>query len=209
MDDKCLGGRLRGGVRPPLNVGGKLSCAELKQAAAAESHPKVRERILIVRHVLAGNSVPQAGEVFSLSERQIRVWIHRYNQEGLSGLRDRAKPGQPTHLKPELVEAFKARIEAGAKPGDGVCVLRGQDIQRILREAFQAEYSLVGVYTLLHRLGFSSLVPRPRHPKTNPETQANFKKTLTPVWKPSGAGTRTSVSKSGSKTKHASGSKAR
>jgi len=202
-------GRLREGVRPTLQVGGKLSCAELKQAAAAERHPKVRERILIVRHVLAGNSVPQASEAFSLSDRQIRVWIHRYNREGLPGLRDRPKPGQPAHLKPELVEAFKARIEAGARPGDGVCVLRGQDIQRILREGFQAEYSLVGVYTLLHRLGFSSLVPRPRHPKTNPEAQADFKKTLTPAWKRSGASTRKSVSRSGSKTKRASVSKGR
>ncbi len=202
-------GRLRGGVRPALKVGGKLSCAELKRAAGAEIHPKVRERILIVRHVLAGNSVPAASGAFSLSERQIRVWIHRYNREGVSGLRDRAKPGQPIHLKPELVEAFKARIEAGARPGDGVCVLRGKDIQRALRDEFQAQYSLVGVYTLLHRLGFSSLVPRPRHPKTNPEAQADFKKTSAAVWTRSGASTRTSVSKSGSKTKRVSVSKAR
>lgn len=196
-------------MRPLLKVGGKLSCAELKQLAAGEAHPKVRERILIVRHVLAGNSVPQASEAFSLSERQIRVWIHRYNREGLSGLRDRAKPGQPTHLKPELVEAFKARIENGPRSGDGVCVLRGKDIQRLLREEFQAKYSMVGVYTLLHRLGFSSLVPRPRHPKTNPQAQSDFKKNLTPVWKHSDASTRTNVSRSGSKTKRASANKVR
>ena len=192
-----------------LKVTGTLSVVDLKRAAAAESHPKVRERILIVRHVFAGNSVPQTSMAFSLGERQIRVWIHRYNREGLAGLRDLPKPGQPAHLKPERIAAFKARIEAGATPGDGVCVLRGKDIQRLLRKEFEAVYSLDGVYALLHRLGFSALVPRPRHPKTDPEAQAAFKKTFEPAWKRSNAPMRTNASKSGSKMKRVSASKAR
>jgi transposase len=196
-------------VGSALKVIATLSAVDLKHAAAAESHPKIRERILIVRYILAGNSIPQAGAAFSLKERQIRVWVHRFNCEGLAGLRDRIKPGQPVRIKPERIAAFKARIEAGAQPSDGVCVLRGKDIQRILRDEFQAIYSLDGVYALLHRLGFSSLVPRPRHPKMNPEAQAEFKKTSAPVWKHASVLIRTSASKSGSKTKRVSASKAR
>lgn len=169
----------------------------------------MRERILIIRYILAGNSVQQASAAFPLSERQIRVWIHRYNRDGLQGLLDRPKPGQPTHLKPEFVEAFQARIDAGATDKDGVCVLRGTDIQRLLRDEFQAEYSLDGVYALLHRLNFSSLVPRPRHPKSNPETQVDFKKTSGVAWRHSDAVTRTSASKSGSKMRRASANKGR
>lgn len=140
-----LGEIVRSVVGGALKVAGTLSPAELKRAAGVEPHPKVRERILIVRHVLARNTVPHTSAAFSLSERQIRVWIHRYNKEGLAGLRDRPKPGQPVHLKPQLLAAFKARIAAGATTQDGVCALRGKDIQRVLREEFQAPYSLDGV----------------------------------------------------------------
>jgi len=38
-------------------------------------------------------------------------------------------------------------------------------------------YALSGLYGLLHRLGYSWLVPRPRHPKADPAAQAAFKKT--------------------------------
>jgi hypothetical protein len=49
------------------------------------------------------------------------------------------------------------------------------------------------IYRLLERHGWRKLVPRPRHPKANPEAQAVFKKTVgaivkTPRWsEPSGA----------------------
>ena len=192
-----------------LKVAGELSVADLKNAANTERHPKVRERILIVRAILGGSTVPEAGAAFSLSERQIRTWVHRYNQDGLAGLRDRPKPGQPVHLKSEFLNAFKARIDAGATPADQVCVLRGKDIQRILREEFHAEYSVDGVYALLHRLGFSSLVPRPRHPKTDPDAQSVFKKTSEIAWALGKAPNPANRSKFGSKTKRVSANKAR
>jgi transposase len=192
-----------------LKVGGSLSADELKRLAASETHLKVRERILIVRYVLMGNTIPQTATVFPLSERQIRVWIGRYNTEGLAGLKDRPKPGQPVRLKPEFMESFKARLDAGPRIEDGVCVFRGKDLQRILRSEFQAEYSLDGVYALLHRMSYSSLVPRPRHPKADPGAQAAFKKTSVPSWRATKPPMPARTLKSGSRTKRASVSKAR
>ncbi|MEY8690082.1 MAG: winged helix-turn-helix domain-containing protein [Leptothrix sp. (in: b-proteobacteria)] len=46
----------------------------------------------------------------------------------------------------------------------------------MLRQEFGAEYSLSGVYALLHRLGLSNLVPRPQHPRSSEAAQAAFKK---------------------------------
>ena len=43
------------------------------------------------------------------------------------------------------------------------------DARRIIEGEFGVKYSLPGVYVLLHRLGLSSLVPRPRHKKNDPE----------------------------------------
>jgi len=56
------------------------------------------------------------------------------------------------------------RVRQGARPEDGVSVLRGPDFQRILQREFHAQVSLGGTYYILHKLDFSSLMPRPQHP---------------------------------------------
>jgi len=80
----------------------------------------------------------------------------------MGGLFDRPRPGQPTKLARWQEAAFLARLEAGPRPADGVSVLHGEDIRRILEREFGAVYSLDSVYKLLHRLGYTPLRPRPR-----------------------------------------------
>ena len=154
-----------------------------------------------------GRTVPEAANALGMSERQVRNWVHRYNAEGVAGLGDRPRPGQPPHLTVDQVERFKERIRKGARPEDRVCALRGMDVRRILQEEFEAQYSLPGVYFLLHRLEFSSLVPRPKHEKADEKVQAAFKKTSPSVSKRSRRNIPTRGSRSGSKTKRVSASK--
>jgi transposase len=160
----------------PLTVHINLSPNELAKIANKEPNPRVRQRLLAMRMVVMGNNVPQAAKAVGLKQRQTRNWIHRFNAEGVDGLRDRPRPGQPAKLSRQKEQAFRERIEKGAGPKDANCNLRVKNIQRILREEFGADYCLGGTYFLLHRLGFSSLVPRPRHPHADQQAQAEFKK---------------------------------
>ena len=153
-----------------------LSPDELAKFAKKEPNPRVRQRLLAVRLVVMGNNVPQAAKAVGLKQRQTRNWIHRFNAKGINGLRDRPRPGQPVKLPPQKEQAFRERIEKGAIQKDPTSNLRVKDIQRILQEEFGADYCLGGTYFLLHRLGFSSLVPRPRHPQADLQAQAKFKK---------------------------------
>lgn len=159
-----------------LEVINRLTDGELAEAARKERDSEVKMRILIIRHVQQGHTAPQAKMVFGLSDTQVRMWIERYNQEGVEGLRNRHRSGRPSILSHEEVERFKKRVKGGPEEKDKVCAFRGQDIQRVLKEEFSSEYSLSGVYYLLHRVNFSSLVPRPQHPKSNLKVQEDFKK---------------------------------
>lgn len=159
-----------------LAVQTSLTSDDLEKIAKKEPNPRVRQRLLAVRLVVMGNTVPQAAKAVGLKQRQSRNWIHRFNSEGLHGLRDRPRPGQPVKLPRQKEQAFRERIAEGAGKKDSTTNLRVKDIQRILREEFGADYCLGGTYFLLHRLGFSSLVPRPRHPKADQQAQARFKK---------------------------------
>jgi transposase len=105
-------------------------------------------------------------------------WIQRFNASGTEGLQDKAGRGKPPLLTPDEQQRFKQRIDAGPTEADGVCTLRGQDIQRILEQEFGKVRSLATVYYLLHQLGYSSLVPRPRHRQANLAAQEDFKKSF-------------------------------
>jgi transposase len=159
-----------------LTVQTSLTPDQLAKNAKKEPNPRVRQRLLAVRLVVMGNTVPQAAKAVGLKERQSRNWIHRFNAEGLNGLRDRPRPGQPAKLPRQKEPEFRERIEKGAGQKDHTRNLRVKDIQRILREEFDADYCLGGTYFLLHRLGFSSLVPRPRQPKADWQAQDRLKK---------------------------------
>jgi len=63
----------------------------------------------------------------------------------------------------------------GPREVTGVCTLRGKDVVRILEHEFGVRYSLDGVYDLLERLGYSCLAPRPRHEKSDPAKQQEFR----------------------------------
>lgn len=149
---------------------------ELERLASREKRADLAKRLRTVLLAKQGFTAPEVATCTGFSRRAVQDWVARYNQEGLNGLETRPGRGRKGPLTAEEAERFRRRIEAGALPEDGVCVLRGLDVQQILQQEFGKIRSLDAVYRLLHRLGFSSLIPRPRHPKANPAAQEEFKK---------------------------------
>ncbi len=101
---------------------------------------------------------------------------------------------------------MRQRLDAGPLPDDGVCTLRGKDV---LQHEFGQLRSLNAVYGLLHRLGYSSLVPRPQHAQADPVAQEEFKNNSVSGWTESKHNIPTAACKSFTKTKHGSDSKER
>ena len=83
--------------------------------------------------------------------------------------------GRPPRLAAADVPRFRDRLEAGPTPEDGVCTFRCQDLRRILEEESGVSLRRQAIYDLLHRLDYSSLMPRPQHEQANPEVQGFFK----------------------------------
>jgi len=159
-----------------LRISYQISARKLEKLAGQERDPRVRVRLLAMRLVKLGQSASAAAEHLGLGPSQTCVWVRRFNQSGPAGLHEQKRAPRRSRLAVEHVEAFKARVRQGARPPDGVSVLRGPDFQRILQREFQAQVSLGGTYYILHKLGFASLSPRPQHPQSDPAAQAAFKK---------------------------------
>lgn len=173
----------------------------LKGLIRRERNAKQRDRYRALLLALEQNTTPQIVEKLGCSRSFVQKWVYRYRDGDLSNLKEKARPGQPTKLRRQDEELFKRRLDEGAQPLDGVCTLRGKDIQRILAEEFNAHYSLDGAYDLLHRLGYSCLKPRPRHRKNDAEIMTQWKKEAPLLSKKSKRSIPQRGLKSGSRTK--------
>jgi transposase len=142
---------------------------QLGNRVHTERNAKQRDRYRAVLLALEGQTTEAIMHSLDRSKNFVQRWVYAYRDRGIDAIYPRRQTGRPRKLT-ELEELqLRERILAGAKPQDAVCSLRGKDARRIIESEFGVEYSLPGVYVLLHRLGLSSLVPRPRHKKNDPK----------------------------------------
>jgi transposase len=104
----------------------------------------------------------------------VQDWAYAYRDGGVDAIQPRPRPGRAPKLPRDREADLRARLDAGPRPDDGVCALRGRDVVRILEREFGVAYTLGGAYDLLARLGYSCLRPRPIHEKSDPVAIADF-----------------------------------
>jgi transposase len=112
-------------------------------------------------------------------ERQtLRDWVHRYNAEGIDGLKSLCSPGRSPMLTTEQMAELKELVIKGPDPETHKVVRwRCRDLQQELARRFSVEVHESTVGKWLHKLGLTRLQPRPFHPKQDPQAQEIFKKT--------------------------------
>src|SRR5215217_4483109 len=185
--------------------------AELRALARRERDGRVSARLLALANALDGMSRDEAARAAGMDRQTLRDWVHRYNAEGVEGLRDRPRSGRKPRLTPEQGAELAAVVERGPDPDrDGVVRWRRIDLKALIKARYDVELHERSVGKLLHRLGFARLSARPEHPLSDPAAQAAFKK-ASPIWwrKRCPSMPAASRSRSGSRTRPASASRAR
>lgn len=190
-----------------MNVVSHHSATQLQDYYRTEKDARLARRIQGVYLAQMGRSCPGIMAITGAARRTVQQWVARYNRGGLKELCDKPRPGQPTRLPRDREAEFRRRLDQGPLAVDGVSVLTAPVIQRILEREFGQTYSLPGVWSLLHRLGYSYLCPRPQHERADPIAQEEFKKTFPASWIRSKTNIPESLSKSGSRMKPGSVSK--
>jgi transposase len=180
---------------------------QLRQYSRQQHNAKQRDRYRAVVLALEGHEAPEIAGILDRSRRFVQRWVYHYRDHGIEGLCPKRQTGRPSKLPPPQYEAFKTRFLAEPTAADAVCTLRAKEAQQILAQEFGVAYTLGGIYDLLHRLGLSCLVPRPRHPKNDPVQMQQWRDDTPLLSRRRRRNTRTGGSKSGSRTKLASDSK--
>jgi transposase len=74
---------------------------ELAHSRTAEARLRDRARICWLSH--QGQRVRAIQDALHIADGTVRLWITRFNAEGLDGLRDRRRGGRPATYTPEQV----------------------------------------------------------------------------------------------------------
>src|SRR3954449_7336609 len=155
---------------------------ELRREARRCRDAAASRRMLALALVLEGASREEAARAAGMDRQTLRGWVHRYDAEGLAGLRDRHRSGREPRLTPGQEAELAAAVERGPDPGrDGVVRWRRIDLKALIetRSAVRLHERTVG--KVRRRLASTRLSVRPRHPKADAAAQAAFKKP-SPSW---------------------------
>lgn len=147
----------------------------LRRLAASERDALRRDRYRAVLMALDGEEAADIAKALGRARRSVQDWAYAYRDGGIDAIQPKPRPGRTPKLPRAREGELMARLDAGPRPSDGVCTLRGKDVVRILQSEFGVKYTLGGAYDLLERLGYSCLSPRPLHEKADPAAVEQFK----------------------------------
>ena len=125
---RCTATRPGDAVMPaPLPIRTDRDPAELRRLARRERDGRVSARLLALANALDGMPREEAARLAGMTGQTLGDWVHRYNEEGVEGLRDRPRPGRPCALDegqpggaqgagPQGPEARAGRLRRLARP---------------------------------------------------------------------------------------------
>ena len=155
----------------------ELSASDLRREAVRAKDARASRRMLALALVLEGKSRTEAAESCGMDRQTLRDWVHRYNADGLAGLTNRPLPGRQPRLSAEQMRELAMIVETGPDPAtDGVVRWRRIDLCAVVERRFGMRLAERTMGAILHRLGFARLSVRPRHPQSDAEAQAVYKK---------------------------------
>jgi len=73
-------------------------------------------RLSAIALLLDGHSREVAAVANGMTRQTLRDWVHRFNADGVTGLRSRASPGRPSALNETRREELKSIVLEGADP---------------------------------------------------------------------------------------------
>jgi len=137
-----------------LNVKG-YSVSDIKSLLFANESFKIGVRLYIVYQVALGHSSRNLAEQHRISFKQVTNWVHRFEKEGLEGLKDKKGRGRKTLLSGEKLERIKSMIlkENPMDYGFNTAKWTGPLLTQWIKQEYKIEYQQAQIYNLLKKIG--------------------------------------------------------
>lgn len=156
----------------------ECTATELRLASARCTDGAQVRRILAVALVLEGRPRSEAASLNGMDRQTLSDWVHRYNAEGIEGLKSRKSPGRASLLSAAQKAELRALVMQGPDPSiHKVVRWRCVDLRAEVARRWSVDVHESTIGTWLGELGLTRLQPRPFHPKKDAAAEVAFKKT--------------------------------
>ena len=135
-------------VEPSMDENSK-KIRELTEAMHAERDIRIRNRMMAVLGVFKGHPTGIASDFADVDQRTVQLWVARFDEGGIGGLRDAPGRGRASRTRYGLIRKLADRLA-------GKNMLTPRKLRNWIRGRLDARYSLCSVRKILRFLGFSS-----------------------------------------------------
>jgi transposase len=147
--------------------------AILNNAYKKEKDSNVKERILLVKRVKIDKQ-----EAASVAEHELNrsrwwayKWLHRFDKDGLDGLKDQPRSGRPPDVPEDVMMQIRSELADNNTGWDF------RQVMDLIYKKTGVRYHEVHIYRLLHKWGFKSKVSQRRFVNTaSTKDKRKFKK---------------------------------
>ena len=149
---------------------------DLEVAANGARSRRSRDRMMAIRALLLSEAFESVYRIFIVSPRTLQRWVARFNEVGIDGLIERARPGRPRKIPPEQAGALRESFEHPERAERRHWTAR--KFHGYLNEAMGLEVGYSTVVRWLHEQDFRLKVPQPWSDRQDEELREAFVKRL-------------------------------
>jgi len=162
-----------------LEVKGYTS-EQIKALMNIEEKYKIGIRLYAVYQLSKGHSSRKLEDFYQTSFKQITNWVHRFEKDGVDGLRDQPGRGRKSRLSSEQLGILETLFteKFPIDYGYNTATWSGAILMDWIKINFGIEYKKTQIYHILKKLGFSYQRAKGIYPETEKEKQEIFRNDL-------------------------------
>lgn len=166
-------------AKPVLQIKG-YTAESIKALIRKDERYTIGLRLYAVYQVAKGQPSRKVEDLYNTSFKQITNWVHRFEAEGLEGLRDKEGRGRKDRLTSEQKQkiALLLKKESPTKFGFNTATWTGPLLIIWIKKKFKIEYKKAQIYNIIKLLGFSYQKGKGIFPEADKDQQEQFKSTL-------------------------------
>lgn len=164
--------------RAVLKVG-KYKPEDIKAMFRDDERYTIGIRLYAVYQVSLGQPSRKLEDLYNTSFKQITNWVHRFEQEGIEGLRDKKGRGRTPRLSEDQRKQISILLhEAPEEHGYTSATWTGPMLIEWIEKHFHIVYKKAQIYNVLKSLGYSYQKGRGIFPEASEQEQTAFKERL-------------------------------
>lgn len=137
-------------------------------------------RLYAVYQVSLGQPSRKLEDLYNTSFKQITNWVHRFEEGGVEGLKDKKRSGRPSQLNQEQMKEIQSLLndESPTKYSYNTETWTGPMLINWITKRYNIVFKKAQIYNIIKSLGFSYQRGRGIFPEANAEKQEIFKESL-------------------------------